>query len=55
MTLTISLPPVYKQEDNGTNKYLRKFEMSYRALHSHPICQQEELVTLNSGISKSLK
>lgn len=55
MTLTISLPPVYKQEDNGMNIYFRKFEMSHMALHSHPICQQEEMVTLSSGINKSLK
>ena len=55
MTLSISLPLVYKQEDNGTNAYFRKFEVSHMALHSHPICQQEEMVTFNFGINKSLK
>ena len=55
MTLTIPLPPVYKQEDNGTNAYFHKFEVSHMALHSHPICQHEEMVTFNFGINKSLK
>ena len=55
MTLTIPLPPVYKQEDSGTNAYFHKFEVSHMALHSHPICQHEEMVTFNFGINKSLK
>lgn len=55
MTLTISLHPVYKQKDNSTDIYFPKFQISHMTLHSHPICQKEERVTLNFGIDKTFK